>query len=402
MEYDGPRVYSCRSLTDQLYVVGWAENANLFDLWLYVPVSAARMRMIRSGGLSLRSAYERPEGPLYLARVPHDPNAFETVETIHPSQLQEDWLPEADFKLRLPTPTLPAAAPVSEIARRAVQEGRTRLRIELESPYRLRSEASTRRVAGLLRATQNVLDNIGLVELNAEPAQDGRFAKEVVQRMDTDVLELTAASFVIELGSADGEDLLGDSPIGAVTERLVSLVSPRNEAEELWELVSDLKPRAAKSLRAFVNELAAFGADVTMATASRARDLTVSSLTANDVVTLQGILRQIVPDEIRQIRGRMVLYSGDYEDRRFGLRDLLDEEAFEGRVGERAIDQVRHATLGDVYDVVLSEYVTLERGIGATTHKFVLEQLVASEDRTPIERTTEVLSNTSSGDLGFW
>lgn len=46
-----------------------------------------------------------------------------------------------------------------------------------------------------------------------------------IQQMETDVLELAAASFVIELGATDSEDLFGYAPIGAVMERIVRLLA---------------------------------------------------------------------------------------------------------------------------------------------------------------------------------
>ena len=393
--FDGPRVFSARSETDQLYVAGWAEEEATFDLWLYMPVSKARLRMIRSGHWTLRESFEKPEGPILSVALNHNADIADAVEMLEAADLREEWLPAPDYRIQLPTPTLAPAISPEELSQKAKQEGRTRLRIEISSQDRFRSEAPTRRVAALLSATQNVLDNFGLVELDANPAQDGRFARQVIDRMETDLLELAAASFVIEIGAVDGEDLLGDSPIGRVSDRLVGLLSTQISPDELWGSLADLKPRAAKSFRSFVNELANLASDITVATADTMRNYRSESLTAQQVSSLRALLKQIVPDEIREIRGRMTLYLGDNERRLFGFRDLHSGTSYEGRVGERAIPLVEHATLGEIYDVAISAYAQLDKGAGEVKEKYVLEQLLASNDATPIPATI-VTTNESS------
>jgi hypothetical protein len=242
-------------------------------------------------------------------------------------------------------------------------------------------------VAATLNATQNVLDNFGLVELDANPEQDGRFAKRIQDSMETDVLELAAASFVIELGSRDTEDHLGDSPIARVSERLVSLFSVQLGPDELWSELADLKPRAAKSFRSFVNVLASYGSDIALASASNSRGALEQRLSADQVSNLSSLLKEIVPDDVRTIRGRMLLFSGDNERRTFGLKDPNDDAQYEGRIGERAVPQVEHATLGSSYDVVISEYAQLDKGAGETRVKHVLDQLVLAPDDTRIPTT---------------
>lgn len=400
VEFDGPRVFSARSATDQLFLAGWAEEGDEADIWLYLPVSEFRLRMVRSGRWTLRHAFTHPESSVYHVRLHHDAEIPDEVKVLDGAQLEESWLPTEDFALRVPTPTLPPAISPADLARAAAQEGRTRFRIEIDDTARMRSESSTRRVASLLNATQNVIDNFGLVALDADPAQDGRFSKQVLARMETDVLQLAAASFVIELGSTDGVDLLGDAPIAGVIERLIRLLSVDLSPDALWESLADLRPRAAKSFRGFVNELALLGSDVTVSMANTARSYQAQSLSSDQVATLRALLKAIVPDEVKQIRGRMELFSGDNERRLFGLRDLRDGVDYEGRVGELAIPQVAHATLGDQYDVVITAYSELDKGAGQTKQKYVLEQLTRP-DGTPASPTVTTVVNESVGPIEF-
>jgi hypothetical protein len=72
VEFDGPRVFSCTSLTDQIFIAGWAEEGEAADLWLYLPVSQNRLRMVRSGAMRLRDAFTDPESFVYLVTLHHD------------------------------------------------------------------------------------------------------------------------------------------------------------------------------------------------------------------------------------------------------------------------------------------------------------------------------------------
>lgn len=380
IDYDGPRLFSCVSTTGQSYLAGWAEEALDHDLWLYVPVSRHRLTAIKTGSLTLLDAYLHAEGLVYVVRLDSDEEVQDRLELYSPDQLEDNWLPDPNFRLNIEVQTHPAAVSIFDLQRRAAGEGRTRIRIEISDRSVMRTESATRRVASTLNAAQNVLDNFGLVELDVEPAQDGRFTKLVQARMDTNVVELAAASFVIELGSRDTEDLLGDSPIARVSERLIGLFSPQLGTDELWSELADLKPRAAKSFRSFVNVLASYGSDIALAAASSSRGAVEHRLSADQVSNLRVILQAIVPDEIRTIRGRMMLFSGDNERRTFGLRDPFDGTAYEGRVGERAVAAVEHAVLGNLYDVVISEYAQLDKGVGELRVRHVLDQLLPAAD----------------------
>ncbi|MFC7924983.1 DUF6575 domain-containing protein [Microbacterium laevaniformans] len=381
-EYEGPRVFSARSRTGQAYLAEWAEEGASADTWLYVPVSAARLSMVRSGAWTLRRAFEAPEDRLWVVRLPHDMQ--EPDSAVPALSVQDSWLPGDDFRIELPTPTLPAAVGLKELWQRAAAEGRSRLRIEISDPSRLRSEASTRRIGPMLTSTQGVLDNFGLVEFEQDPPQRGRIGREVLDRMETEVIELAAASFVIEIASSDGQDLFGDSPVGRAMEKLVGLLAVDLPADMLVEQLVALRPRGAKSFRHFVAGLASLGADVAVATANAARQAHEERLTADQVQNLKELLNTVVPNEVAEVRGRMRLYRADMERKLFGLEDLDSGAMFEGTIASRALGQVDSAVINKTYEVVLSEFSTFDQAVGEAKPKHVLEQLVPSESDVPV------------------
>lgn len=385
VEYDGPRVFSCQSLTGQRYIAGWAEERQEDDLWLYLPVSEARLISVRSGGLTLREAFERPEGFVYLVTLPTDPELGpDRVEPLLGGSLQEEWLPAPEFRLELQTPTLPAAETGDMWRRRAVQESRSRIRLEVKLPRTTRSEAPTKKVGELLVSTQSLYDNFGLALMRTEPPQAGPIPLDVAEETSSDVVGLAAASFVVELASSNYDDLLGESTFAEITRRVLALLDVSLEREGLIEQLTELRPRGAKSFRNFVRGLASTGGGVTVAAVGTALEYSERELSPERLQTLRQILNNLVPDDAYEIRGHMLLYRGDTERKQFGVRDELTDARYEGSIAERALPQVHLAALDQTYEVLIYETSTYDEAVSQRKAVYVLEQLVPIEPGTPL------------------
>lgn len=374
VDFDGPRVFSCRSSTDQLYIAGWAQEGEDADLWLYLPISQRRLSIVRSGGLTLRSAFEAPEGLIYLVTIRHD-EGDDAAQPISASRLEDAWLPEPSFSLKLETFTLPPAEDGTTFERKAVQEARARMRLMVKLPKYTRSEAPTKKIGELLIATQSLYDNVGLAMLEDEPPQAGRIPLEIAEQTATDLVGLSAASFVVEIASSQLDDLLGKSVFSDVTSEILSLLATDLEREALIERLAQLRPRGAKSFRNFVGVLATTGGSVTVAGASATLPYSARELSASRLETLSKILNNLVPEDIFEVRGRMRLFKADMDRQQFGVVDEATDTRYEGRVAKRALLQVDHATMNEVYDVVISEFRTFDEAVGERKPQHVLEQL---------------------------
>lgn len=398
VDFDGPRVFSCRSLTDQTYIAVWAAERETDDLWLFVPVSASRLTMVRSGGIPLRSAFEQPEDAVYLVTLPREDLFYDSAALIAPSDLLDDWLPEPDFQLDLNTPTLPAAEPAELWRRRALQENRGRLRLEVKLPKTTRSEAPTRKVGELLVSVQALFDNIGLAILRDNPPQAGPIPLEVAEQTATDLIGLSAASFVVNVASTNFEDLLGDSTFSEIAKRVLGLLDTTLDREELIAQLVQLSPRGAKSFRNFVKTLASTGGDIVVAGAANNLDYTARELSSDRLGTLSQILSILVPEDVYSVRGRMRLFRGDTERKQFGVKDELTEARYEGAIAERALPQVHLAVLDDTYDVLISEYSNFDEAVGERKPVYILDQLTPVEPSTPHEPTTRTRLTDSALD----
>ncbi|WP_394328494.1 DUF6575 domain-containing protein [Mycobacterium avium] len=90
--YDGPRLFSAQSLTDQRYLAAWANEGHEADEWLYVAISEARLNMVRSGARTVRSAFLEPEGFTYRVIIPHDDSSPDSAKTVVPSEIETPWV----------------------------------------------------------------------------------------------------------------------------------------------------------------------------------------------------------------------------------------------------------------------------------------------------------------------
>lgn len=72
LHYDGPRLFSAISPTDNLFLITWFGQTDPgTDDWLLAPVSATRLEAIRSGHIDIHDAFRLVEtGSLYLLRSP--------------------------------------------------------------------------------------------------------------------------------------------------------------------------------------------------------------------------------------------------------------------------------------------------------------------------------------------
>lgn len=103
--YDGPRLFSAQSLTDQRYLAAWANEGHEADEWLYVAISEARLNMVRSGARTVRSAFLEPEGFTYRVIIPHDDSSPDSAKTVVPSEILDAWLPGENFRIAESTAT---------------------------------------------------------------------------------------------------------------------------------------------------------------------------------------------------------------------------------------------------------------------------------------------------------
>lgn len=388
VRYDGPKMFTANALSGQTYFVLMADEDSDQETWLYMPVSTPRSLMIRSGGIELNKAFREAEGVVYVVYQPLLEGFEVTVHPENPKSLMEDWLPRNGLQLNFQTDTLPSAKNDIQIEELAHQELRTRVRIEVELGVN-RTEAPIRKIAELLLATQNVYDNLGLQEMGFDLSRRQRIPPAVLQQMQSEIVEVAAASFMIELASSQSDYVFGESAFSKVTGTLLDLLNPELVEESLFARLSNLQPRGARSFRAFVDGLEKTGGDIQFISAGMSFSTIRRILPHQRIVFLKEILHYLVPNKEFEIRGRMRLFLVNYDGKKFGLHDQSQDQFYRGSISEEAHLQLNHAEVNELYDVVLSVYPKSDSATGETIAEYVLDNLTLAHGGAVSTKITE-------------
>ncbi len=386
--YDGPRLFAASSASGQLYLAAWAEEAYDHDLWLYLPISRERFDIVRSGGMPVRAAFLNAEDFVHLVRTPTDGEIPDTVEQLLSGpQIQDEWLPGPDYRIERHTDTAPRAETPSELARRAKREARPFFRVEVDPTGSRRTAAPTRAIGNLLVLTQNLLDNMGYSQQlsGKEAALRGRVPSEIQEAMASEIVSLTAASFVIDIASTGFINLFG-SPFESSSSAIVRVFSMDDRNSEFKEEVKSLNTRAQRSFRSLVKHFDSIGGPVTLVAASESAEFVEAKLPSLKIQRMLAILNYLTPDKIEpEIRRRMRLFRGDVDNHTFGADDPTSEQTYSGYVDEQAIPGFKQAPLGAFYDMVVSVTSVTDELTNATQYTYRLLQISPVEtDGVPL------------------
>jgi hypothetical protein len=98
---DGPRFYSCKSKTGQIYIVYWLDETDEeADVWLYTKVSLERYYSLKNSSISIYDSLTKPEDDYSLLITVSNDKSFE-LEEITSEQFDPEWLPEKDDFLKI-------------------------------------------------------------------------------------------------------------------------------------------------------------------------------------------------------------------------------------------------------------------------------------------------------------
>ncbi|PTR42718.1 hypothetical protein C8K38_11015 [Rhodococcus sp. OK611] len=356
-EYDGPRLFSCTSASGNRYVAAWAEESNDHDLWLYVPVSPERFQIVRSGGISVRSAFINPEDYVFLVKTHTDPEFRDTIERILKGpDIADEWLPDNQYRLELKTDTAPRAVSPTALAQRAKREMRPMLRLEIDPRTSKRTAAPTRAVGSLLVHAQNLLDTVGQsARLNGKEAPlAGRIPVEYQLETASEVIELSAASFVIDLAST-GFNSLFDSPFEKAANAIVHTLALDDEDETFKAQMKSFNTRAAKSFRTFVQHLDKIDGPVTIVSANESANFTAANMSTNKIKRILATLNYLAPDNSEPpVEARMRLFRGDVDNHTFGAENRETGETYSGYVDSQALPGFLQSQLNADYDMVVA------------------------------------------------
>lgn len=91
--YDQPCLFSCRDQNGQIFIALWVDETELFNTWLYLPVSQERFNQLLSSEIDLSHAFLNSEtGLIYEVKTYKNRKEYE-VKILNKDQINSDFLP---------------------------------------------------------------------------------------------------------------------------------------------------------------------------------------------------------------------------------------------------------------------------------------------------------------------
>ena len=91
--YDLPCLFSCKNVSEHIFLAILSELTKELAIWLYVPISSRRFENIRSGIIDLHDAFVKSEDGFVYKVIIRDNSNTNTIETIFCEALNKEWLP---------------------------------------------------------------------------------------------------------------------------------------------------------------------------------------------------------------------------------------------------------------------------------------------------------------------
>jgi hypothetical protein len=381
IDYEGPKLFSARNAVGQRFIAVAVDDVEGWVVFLYVPVSPARYLSVRSGLLPLRTAIAEPEETVWLARL-NFATGESYAEMREPALLPDDWLPEEDAILGVPTHTRDLFEPMT-LQQRADGEVRSLLAVQLDRPDLLRTEYPLRDLNELLDDVQEAMHAIA-AEAEGKATTSGAIPEHIMRDSELSIIDLQAASFVVILAPTLGDRLVEMPLAGVAADRLMSLLetTETDDGQSFKEAVSTLEPRAFSKFRSLLEDLADTTASLNLYVAHPGRELRRTAVTPQQAGRGLEIMSEVSTTSREVYIGSAVLVGANLRTRAFELRDDDEEVKYAGKVERDALRQIDGLQIGEAYRY--SARVLVEESYGSSSSEpKVVHRLRA------IQRTSE-------------
>ncbi|WP_422450686.1 MULTISPECIES: DUF6575 domain-containing protein [unclassified Endozoicomonas] len=253
--FEGPRFYSCKNQTGQIYLVHWVDDINDCDVWLYSKVSFEKYCALKNKKIDIRSCFEKPEeGFSYLVTVASKKEF--NVDFIKSESYDPEWLPDEGEFLECNTLSTTLPQKVVDIQEAAVANSRQVLDLAFSKAHQTYEIASDT-LGKVLTTLQNYLYS------SACPSDiDIRRVPEHIKDENTLMVSgLFASSFGVRLQSKNS-DLFADSSQNQNLHKFMELLTATEESDRVLKEVKSYNLLSRARYKAVLQELVAAGVSV--------------------------------------------------------------------------------------------------------------------------------------------
>lgn len=351
LDYEGPRFFAALSKSGRRYLALHVEEGDNFERYLYLPLSDERFKMVRSGGLRVRLAFQEPEdGSLFIITSDYSSNR-NSIEAVSPEELSDALLPEDEIVLSVPTETRPAFEP-NELGRESTRERRTFIAFEIQPNSGFRTEIPLRSLSRISGALQDTVDALAQ-EVAGRATPRGMIPQEILRDSELVFRESRAASFVMVAASASQagheERLMESQLLQRSCEGLVALLGEGESPERLRGLIGNYGVRVRAKYRALLEALLDEGTGASAFVSTEFGQQFSASLKRDEVKVSLGLLREIGTEVVRERLERVNIVGVNLRTGSFELYDSLSHKKYSGRMESDARDQIAGLPTGFDY-----------------------------------------------------
>lgn len=370
--YDVPRLFSAKSKTGALYL-----GLSIFDdyedfEWLYVAISADRIKELINQRLCLHTVFSKPENG-FLFKIHTNINGDVKFEYILPEQLSADDLPVPNTKLKVESSTKSYGLGEIDPRLAALSSARETFNIHLYPWDTKLPELSTRNFGNILVSTQELIDALGQVCENDEPSVKGSIAADILQKTKLNTCQIFEGSFGVQFKSANVSDLFDESLASKAINEFLGLLSAEDDEDNLSNKLHLLKGRVASKYRRLLKEVNSLGSGIKFEWGSPNSVYGGQfELTKAQVEKAHSIVDSIDIQMSEAVEVKAKLIGLNVRTKRYEILGFENDERFSGKVAQETLSDIEHAVINNNYTATLKKIIETKSSSGDEAVKWVL------------------------------
>lgn len=404
LEYDGPQLIVARNRGGSKFLGLHTSSAESSDQWLYVRISAARLRELRGGLIPIRQPYAHPEYgeiALHAFQERGDRSVEERVQWLNANEIPDALLPapdaflEKDFdEAQLMVAASAAPEPVQRILHRAsaplweFDQNVIDILKSLRTPPHIAARFSRRSVIDLafaidkgrvdfpvrslsavLGVTQSLVDALGVD--TSEAGARGPLPGKVTGVTSLDAVATFPSSFGLRLETNVG-DLAGETHAEVALRKLLYLLEAASTQEEIEAALRSISRRAQNHFKAFFKAVASGKADFKIEAATPAQESTQRVyFTGQQVRSVARYLEREVPADVQEFtfHGRLL---GVSLKTKFFLLKSHDGVEISGKIAPECLSKIDEKKINVEHVAKVLDRTEVNEATGEETHKYTL------------------------------
>ena len=352
VQYNGPRLLSCKNQANKIFLALWVDEEEDSDLWLYMLVSPERLQIIRTGQISLNQAFADSElNYLYELSFSYTDKRWSSKEVLV-EEIDEDCFPSQDSFLNCEIKNLPQITS-QRASWAAIEKIREVLHLVLEPSSEYPHEFPSLELGKVLSAFQLLVTQLKVVSGEALKLK----LREIAKKSELNVFATSPGSFRVEFASSLLEvDAFGNSFAGDAIEELFKLIALGSNTVLLQDFMSRMDKQTPVKYRLFLQALLSSGTGLKLEwgspTLTRGGSIEASLSSINEILAVIKKIESLQEKEL-EIVGE--LFKIDTDGWTFGIKDINNSYSYKGEILEQAKQIAGKATIGMLYSAKIIE-----------------------------------------------